>query len=730
MSSSRSLYTTAWAAGVALCMAVTTTFAASPIRIDGEPAPTADKDRASLELRAVGYPQADIAQMQLPPIASSRLDAVRAHNAEPGIKALQIGVDRNLRDEGVLDAAPALIWLPVNGGIAARFAVSSPGAAALRIGVELSGLPKSAELRFAGDGQSSSVVDVVTPGQITAQLVKGIYWTPVTEGARQTVEIYLPSGASAGQIRVTINSIAHLLASPYGALDSLKIGESDACEIDANCVTNPSTAYINAKNAVARMSYQKNGGSFLCSGTLLNDTVTTSFVPYFFSANHCIDNQSVASTLTTFWFEESTSCGSGVASNRVQVSGGATLLFNDAATDALMLRLNNAAPSGAWFTGWDSSAVTAGTNITVLHHPAGDVKKVTLGQITGFGPYNGAGSFIRAGYTNGTTEGGSSGSGILTFANNQYLLRGGLYGGSASCANTGTITTPGNSDAYSRFDVVFPNIQQFLAPGAPPPSQQLQNGVAVTGLSGAAGSALNYTVVIPSGASNLVISTSGGSGDADLYVRFGSAPTTSTFDCRSFGNTNAEQCTFATPSAGTYHVQVAGFAAFSGLTLSASWTNQTSPPPGGLLTVVEYYSAQLDHYFISSAPAEQAFLDAGSVIDFRRTGLQFRAYELGTPNLAAVCRFYSQSVNSHFYTASSAECNLVNTTMPIWRYERNEFAIALPAGPGCPSGTTPVYRNYNNRGDFNHRFTTSLATYNSMVAAGWRAEGIVMCAPL
>lgn len=730
MRSSRLLYTTAWAAGVALCMAVTTTFAASPMRIDGEPAPMAYKDHANLELRSAGYPQADVIELRLPPIASSRLDAVRAVNAEPGVKALQIGVDRNFREESTLEPTLALSWLPVNGGSAARFAVSSPGAAAVRIGVGFVGLPKSAELRFVGDGQSSSVVDVVTPSEIMAQLAKDIYWTPVTEGERQTVEIYLPSGVSPGQIQVTIDSVAHLLASPYGSLKGLKIGESDFCEIDANCISNPSAAYINAKNAVARMSYQKNGGSFLCSGTLLNDTVTTSFVPYFFSANHCIDNQTVASTLTTFWFEESTSCGSGVAGNRVQVSGGATLLFNDAATDALMLRLNSAAPNGAWFTGWDSSAVTAGTNITVLHHPAGDVKKVTLGQITGFGPYNGAGSFIRAGYTNGTTEGGSSGSGILTFASNQYVLRGGLFGGSASCANTGNVATPANSDAFSRFDVVFPSLQQFLAPSAPPPTQQLQNGVAVAGLSGAAGAALNYTVVIPSGATNLVVSTSGGSGDADLYVRFGSAPTTSTYDCRSFGNTNTEQCTFAAPSAGTYHVLVNGFAAFSGVTLAASWNTGTSPPPGALLTVVEYYSAQLDHYFISSAPAEQAFLDAGSVIDFRRTGLQFRAYELGTPNLAAVCRFYSQSVNSHFYTASSAECNLVNTTMPIWRYERNEFAIALPSGPGCPSGTTPVYRNYNNRGDFNHRFTINLATYNTMVAAGWRAEGIVMCAPL
>lgn len=264
----------------------------------------------------------------------------------------------------------------------------------------------------------------------------------------------------------------------------------------------------------------------------------------------------------------------------------------------------------------------------------------------------------------------------------------------------------------------------------PPTASVLQNNVPIGSLSGAAGAQINFTVSVPAGASNLIIETYNGTGDADLYVRFGSPVTATASDCSSLSLTTIERCTFATPAAGTYYVQVYGYSAFSGVTVTARWTTTTVPPPSSL-TVVEYYSAQLNHYFMASAPAEQAYLDAGNVIDFRRTGLQFRAYGLGTAGTAAVCRFYSQTVNSHFYTASSAECNLVNTTMPIWRYERNEFAIGLPSGPGCPSGTTPVYRNYNNRvNDYNHRFTTSVSTYNSMVAAGWVGEGIVMCAPL
>ena len=101
----------------------------------------------------------------------------------------------------------------------------------------------------------------------------------------------------------------------------------------------------------------------------------------------------------------------------------------------------------------------------------------------------------------------------------------------------------------------------------------LQNGVAVTGLSAARNGQLNYSVAVPSGAHNLKIAISGGSGDADLYVRLGSAPTTSTYDCRPFVTGNTESCTATAPQAGTYFIMINGFSAFSGVTLKATWTN-------------------------------------------------------------------------------------------------------------------------------------------------------------
>lgn len=109
-------------------------------------------------------------------------------------------------------------------------------------------------------------------------------------------------------------------------------------------------------------------------------------------------------------------------------------------------------------------------------------------------------------------------------------------------------------------------------PDPDPGTGQLANGVPVTGLSGAAGSTRYWTVNVPAGATNLSITTAGGTGDADLYVRFGSQPTTATYDCRPYQTGNAETCTFAAPQAGTYHVMLRGYSAFSGVSLTAAFT--------------------------------------------------------------------------------------------------------------------------------------------------------------
>lgn len=88
-------------------------------------------------------------------------------------------------------------------------------------------------------------------------------------------------------------------------------------------------------------------------------------------------------------------------------------------------------------------------------------------------------------------------------------------------------------------------------------------------LSGGAGSQVNFSYVTPSGSKGMKFNMSGGSGDADLYVKFGNAPTTQSYDCRPYKAGNAESCTFP-PQQGTYYVMIRGYSSYSGVTLSWS----------------------------------------------------------------------------------------------------------------------------------------------------------------
>jgi PKD repeat protein len=117
---------------------------------------------------------------------------------------------------------------------------------------------------------------------------------------------------------------------------------------------------------------------------------------------------------------------------------------------------------------------------------------------------------------------------------------------------------------------------------APPSGNVLANGVPVSGLSGAQGALLRYTLVVPAGATNLKFVTTGasGSGDVDLYAKFGTAPTTASYDCRGYTASSNETCTIANAQAGTYHVLVHGYSAFSSVTLTGSYTTgSTNAPP-------------------------------------------------------------------------------------------------------------------------------------------------------
>ena len=165
---------------------------------------------------------------------------------------------------------------------------------------------------------------------------------------------------------------------------------------------------------------------------------------------------------------------------------------------------------------------------------------------------------------------------------------------------------------------------------------------------------------------------------------------------------------------------------------------QALGPAAQKVPVVEYFNAGFGHYFMTAQSDEIAGLDGGAFGGaFVRTGTGFNGWSTQAAGTVPVCRFFTTpgtfgTKSSHFYTANPVECAGLKLN-PNWIYEKIAFYTAIPAGGVCAGGTIPVYRMYNHgqTGAPNHRFTTSLATYQQFTTTmGWDQEGIAFCAPL
>jgi subtilisin family serine protease len=174
-----------------------------------------------------------------------------------------------------------------------------------------------------------------------------------------------------------------------------------------------------------------------------------------------------------------------------------------------------------------------------------------------------------------------------------------------------------------------------------------------------------------------------------------------------------------------------------GILDAAAAVKASQPSTGAPVTVVEFYNASFDHYFITYVADEIAKLDNGTFVGWARTGQSFSAYGSTQSGTAAVCRIYIPPGlgNGHFFGRDAKECDGTMTANPTFILESATFLYLYPPNLGnCAAEQVPVYRVFSNRVDANHRYTTSRATRDDMVAKGWIAEGdgadtVVMCAP-
>jgi lysyl endopeptidase len=260
-----------------------------------------------------------------------------------------------------------------------------------------------------------------------------------------------------------ISSVNHDYKNVFG---TRPLGEAGLCNMDVYC--SDAIPYATEKQAVVDLII---GGRELCTGTLVNNT-SQDKTPYVLTAGHCIENASDAQK-TIFCFNyESPACGNGKSSLNGyadQTLAGAILKARSDSLDFALIQLETSLPAEyrPYFMGWSRAAVIP-TSTTAIHHPAGDVKKVSKdNDPPTIGSYNqdfmGNSFWVIGKWDIGTTETGSSGCALL---NQNKLLVGSLTGGTATCADPTNDLFAMFSKQWDHYKTSDQQLKVWLDPGS------------------------------------------------------------------------------------------------------------------------------------------------------------------------------------------------------------------------------------------------------------------------
>ncbi|MCG6949594.1 MAG: lysyl endopeptidase, partial [Acidobacteria bacterium] len=318
-----------------------------------------------------------------------------------------------------------------------RLRLSSPGALSLSLGMEQFDLPAGATFWVhAPDGSG-----VQGPYTAEDRNAFGGLWTAVVLGDEIVAELHSPVESP---VDLRISSVSHGYRE-FGERAGDSFPEKrGSCNI--NVVCSLGNRFADQIRSVARYTFSDGTGSYLCTGQLINNT-SEDDTPYFYTAGHCVETDTEASTVVAYWNYQTATCEEWSGGSLDQNQSGATLIAhsfdseNDFQYDFALLELDEV-PDDAFnvfYSGWDRSGVIPDSTVTI-HHPAGDQKSISFDNdppaITTIGgstsPGDGRHWRIHD-WDVGTTEEGSSGACLFDEASG--LCIGDLSGGYAACGN-------------------------------------------------------------------------------------------------------------------------------------------------------------------------------------------------------------------------------------------------------------------------------------------------------
>ncbi len=363
-----------------------------------------------------------------------------------------------------------------DGGYVFTTVLQSKGATALRVHFTDFWLPKAAELHlFTLNGQ------VFGPYTWRGPHGDGDFWSHTLMGEQVILHVRHNGSVTAEELGDTwfnIADVAHIGPKFLLGPTAVEQVEEGHCSYNALCVENPecpgtSTSVNDARLAVAHMQWISGAFIYICSGGLLTDTDSSSVIPYFLSANHCISKSRDARNLENF-FQLTVSCGTSDCddifdhmANHPQSlrTIGATIKAKNRTSDYTLFELNEPAPAGSVFMGWDGTPVANSHNVPLyrISHPRGAPQAYSSHTVDTSRPTCSSwprGAWIYSTDTYGGTEGGSSGSPVV---NGAGQVVGQLSGGCGF--NVGDVCdATSNATVDGAFANYFVEVREFLDP--------------------------------------------------------------------------------------------------------------------------------------------------------------------------------------------------------------------------------------------------------------------------
>ncbi|MFN8713419.1 MAG: T9SS type A sorting domain-containing protein [Bacteroidota bacterium] len=336
-------------------------------------------------------------------------------------------VNINLRNSGVWQNLPdgTRFW---------RVAIKCPGAVSVNLAFNNFHIPEGGKL-FVYSTDRQQILGAFTS---TSNFADQLFGTELITGEEVMVE-YIEPAAVAGQGTMNIYRITHGFrgVSEYVNNVSRGFGDSGACNNNANCPGGAS--WSDQKRSVVCLV---SGGSEFCTGALVNNTCQDG-TPYVLTADHC----GSADGSWVFRFNwESSGCSNPTSNPTSQSLSGGTARASNPGSDVHLCQINTTPPANynVYYSGWSNLNVPA-DSACCIHHPAGDIKKITWARNpTISSTYGSADCWRTTQWTSGVTEPGSSGSPLF---DQNHRIVGQLFGGPSAC----NVPASSLNDYYGKF---------------------------------------------------------------------------------------------------------------------------------------------------------------------------------------------------------------------------------------------------------------------------------------